>query len=455
MRDLFFLAFLGAFAAFGLRRPFLLILAYAYIDIVSPQRLSHSIVANLPISMIFAALALGAWMIADDKRGIRIAPRQGLMALLLAYAGWTTYYADLPLDALTKWDWAWKALAFAIFLPLTLRTRLRLESLLLFMTLSAGTIIVVGGIKTVLGGGGYGSLALMVYNNSGLYEGSIISTFAIALIPIILWLARFGTVFPSDWRVKLFAGALILSCLLMPIGTQARTGLVCIGVLALLMLRDVKQRFLYMALAGLVGLAAIPFLPQSFTERMGTIQGYQADLSANTRLAVWRWTLDYVERNPWGGGFEAYRQNRIDTQVVEQRTAGDIQVITARIEPDEGRAYHSSYFEMLGEQGYPGLTLFLIIHAIGLIRMERLRRRYRARDGEEAWIAPLATAVQHFQIIYLVGSLFVAIAFQPFIWMMIAFQIGFDQWVGRREKLARPRIGFAGRAPARPAPAAS
>jgi O-antigen ligase len=149
-----------------------------------------------------------------------------------------------------------------------------------------------------------------------------------------------------------------------------------------------------MALAGLVGLAAIPFLPQSFTERMGTIQGYQADLSANTRLAVWRWTLDYVERNPWGGGFEAYRQNRIDTQVVEQRTAGDIQVITARIEPDEGRAYHSSYFEMLGEQGYPGLTLFLIIHAIGLIRMERLRRRYRGRDGKEAWIAPLATAVQ-------------------------------------------------------------
>ena len=42
----------------------------------------------------------------------------------------------------------------------------------------------------------------MVDNNSGLYEGSTISTVAIALIPLILWLARFGTIFPPDWRVQ-------------------------------------------------------------------------------------------------------------------------------------------------------------------------------------------------------------------------------------------------------------
>ena len=50
----------------------------------------------------------------------------------------------------------WKALVFAIFLPFTLRTRLRIEAALLFLTLSAAAIIIVGGIKTVLSGGGYG-----------------------------------------------------------------------------------------------------------------------------------------------------------------------------------------------------------------------------------------------------------------------------------------------------------
>ena len=202
VRDLAFLAFIAALLAFGLKRPFLFTLAYAYVDIVSPQRLSYFLINALPLSLSIAALAVGAWFIADDKRNFTITGRQWLMLTLLAYAGLTTVYADMPAEAWEKWDWAWKALAFAIFLPLTLRTRLRIEAFLLFMTLSAGAIVIVGGIKTMLSGGGYGELNLMVSNNSGLYEGSIISTFAIALIPVILWFARHGTIFAPDWRVK-------------------------------------------------------------------------------------------------------------------------------------------------------------------------------------------------------------------------------------------------------------
>src|SRR3546814_10030239 len=72
------------------------------------------------------------------------------------------------------------------------------------MIVAASTIIIVGGIKTLASGGGYGELNLMVTNNSGLYEGSTISAVAIAIIPIILWFPRFGTIFPPDWRVKTF-----------------------------------------------------------------------------------------------------------------------------------------------------------------------------------------------------------------------------------------------------------
>jgi probable O-glycosylation ligase (exosortase A-associated) len=442
VRDLAFVGFLAALLALGLKRPFLFVLAYLYVDIVSPQRLSYFLLNSIPISMIMAALALGTWFFMDRKKDFSIAPRQWMMLMLLGYCALTTFHADMPVEALTKWDWAWKALAFAIFLPLTLHSKLRVEAALLFMTLSAGLIIIVGGIKTALSGGGYGVLNLMVDNNSGLYEGSIISTFAIALIPIILWFARFGTIFPPDWRVKTFCAGLVFACLLMPVGTQARTGLVCIAVLAVLMLRDVKRRILYMAGAGLLGLAAIPFLPQSFTDRMGTIQGYQADQSANTRLAVWGWTLEYVQTRPFGGGFEAYLQNRIQVRTVDEQAMGEVQMVSARTEADEGRAWHSAYFEMLGEQGYPGLLLFLIIHGGGLMRMEMLRRRYRDREGDMAWVAPLATALQHFQIVYLIGSLFVATAFQPFIWMAVAVQIGFDRVVARRERasLRRPFV---------------
>jgi len=437
MRDLAFVGFIAAMLALGLKRPFLFVLLYLYIDTVSPQRLSYYLINSVPISMIVAVLAIGSWLLIERKNDFSISLRQGLILALLGYAGLTTLHADFPTDALEKWDWAWKALVFAIFLPFTLRTRLRIEAVLLFLTLSAAAIIIVGGIKTVLAGGGYGVLNLMVDNNSGLYESSTISTVAIGLIPLILWLARFGTIFPPDWRVKLFAAGLVFACLLIPIGTEARTGLVCIGVLGLLMLRDMKRRLLYLGGAALLALAAIPFLPTSFTARMDTIQNVQADQSAGTRLAVWAWTWDYAQHNPLGGGFGAYRSNKIQVRTVTAQGSGEMQTVTAQTEADEARAYHSSYFEMLGEQGFPGLALFLLINGIALARLEIVRRRYRRHEGEEAWISPLATALQHFHLIYLVGSLFVGIAYQPFIWLVVGTEIGFDTWLKRKERKAR------------------
>ena len=439
MRDIALVCFLLALLALAVKRPFLFALAYVYVDTVSPQRLSYYLLNSISVSMYVAALAIGAWLV-FDRKDVRPAPRQGLILLLLGYVTLTTLYADLPVEAWTKFEWVWKALVFAIFLPFTLRTRLRVEAALLFLTLSAAAIVIVGGIKTVLSGGGYGVLNLMVDNNSGLYESSTISTIAIALIPVILWFTRFGTIFAPDWRVKIFCFALVFACLLIPIGTEARTGLVCIAVLGVLMLRDVKRRFLYMGAAALLGLAAIPFLPASFTSRMETIQGFEADQSAGTRLAVWAWTWDYVQDHPLGGGFEAYRQNRIHVATVDARTAGEVQFVSTRTEADEGRAYHSAYFEMLGEQGFPGLILFLLIHGIGLARMELIRRRYRRAEGEDGWIAPLATALQHFQLIYLVGALFVGIAYTPFVYLMLGCQIGFDSWLARRDRNQRNEV---------------
>ncbi|MGA9580366.1 MAG: putative O-glycosylation ligase, exosortase A system-associated, partial [Allosphingosinicella sp.] len=433
MRDLFFVGFLLAVLLLGLRRPFLFVLVYAYIDTVAPQRLSYYLLNSLPLSMYVACLALGGWLLFEKKSGLRFSVRQGLLGVLLCYSFYTTMNADFPIEAAEKWDWASTSLAFAIFLPLTLRSKLRIEALLLFLTLSAAAIIIVGGLKTMASGGGYGVLNLMVTNNSNLYESSTISTIAIALIPIILWLAKFGTVFPPDWRVKIFAAALVFACLLMPIGTEARTGLVCIAVLGVLTLRNVKRRFLYLAGAGLLVLASVPFLPDSFTGRMSTIQGYQSDSSAKVRIAVWSWTWNYAQENPLGGGFGAYRGNKIEVLTVSTQGEGGTQTVTARTEIDQGRAYHSAYFEMLGEQGFPGLILFLLIHVGGLVRMEVLRRRYRLAEGDKAWIAPLATALQHFQIIYLVGASFVAIAYTPFTLMILGVQIGLDNLVARRE----------------------
>ena len=440
MRDLAFVGFIAIVILFGFRRPFLWVLGYAYVDIVSPQRLSYYLLNSVPLSLIFFVLAVGGWLALDDKAGTRLSLRQALMIALLGWCGWTTLTADFPVAAVDKWSWVWKALVFAIFLPFALRTRLRIEALLVFMVLCAATIVIVGGIKTLASGGGYGMLNLMVENNAGLYEGSTISTVAIAIIPAILVLMRHGTIFPPDWRVRSFCLALVFACLLIPIGTQTRTGLVCIGLLAAMLLRDSKRRVLWIGAMAAAGAIAVPLLPKTYTERMNTIQGYQADQSASTRIAVWKWTWDYVQDHPGGGGFDAFLGNRLTIKLATTPGQPGAAEAGEVVGHDKARAYHSAYFEMLGEQGFPGFALWALIHLAGLARMEALRRRFRrSGDPGETWIAPLATALQHGHVIYLVGALFIGIAFQPFVFMLIACEIAIDNVTRARRRAAAAR----------------
>jgi hypothetical protein len=350
--------FLTVMAMFllGLRRPFIWVLAYLYIDILAPQKIGWTLTPMLPISLIAFLLAFAGWAFADPKSDTKFTLRQGIMCALLAYCFMTLQWADFPIEAHEKWDWVWKALVFAIFLPVTLITRLRIEAAALVLVLTAGAIIISAGMKTALGGGGYENLYLFVNDNSNIYESSTLATVSIALIPIILWFTRHGTIFPPDWRVKTFAGLLIFACLLIPIGTEARTGLLCIGVLGILMLRDVRNRLMYVMAAG---------------------------------------ALDVT---------------------------------------DAGRAYHSSFFEMLGEQGWPGLIMWLSLHALGLLQMERIRRKWRDRTNPaEQWQGPLASALQFSNIVYLVGATFQGIAYQPVFLMLIGLQIALWTYCRKRD----------------------
>ena len=439
MLDAALFLFVMTLFALGLRRPFVWVLAYLYIDILAPQKIGWTLTPMLPISFIAFMLAFAGWALVDAKSQIRFTLRQGI---LIAFLGWcflTLQWADFPEDAAYKWEWVWRAMVFAIFLPFTLVTRLRLELALLVVTLTAGAIIISSGLKTALGGGGYGSLYFFVNDNSNIYESSTLATVAIGLIPIIWWFMNHGRIFPPDWRVKLFGGAFIFACLLIPVGTEARTGLVCIGVLALLLLRDVKRRMTFIVGGIALVLMAAPFLPTSYYERMGLITGHEQDQSASTRLAVWQWTYEYALENPLGGGFDSYRGNKFEYRLPQVSENGSTTTVEYKDVVDEARAFHSSIFEVLGEQGWIGLFLWVWLHASGLWQMEKLRRRWRGREGA-SWQSPLASALQTTQVIALVGSLFQGIAYQPVILLIIALQCGLWTYLKRcEEAAAEPR----------------
>ena len=164
------------------------------------------------------------------------------------------------------------------------------------------------------------------------------------------------------------------------------------------------------------------------------------DQSASTRVAVWEWTLDYVAHKPFGGGFDAYRSNRFNYVMPVKQVNGNTTTVTYSQVEDKGRAFHSSIFELLGEQGWPGLIIWLALHGLGLWQMERIYRRWKgATDETEAWISPLAAALEMGALIYLVGALFQGIGYQPVMLMLVGLQIGLATYCARIDSVRAGR----------------
>ena len=431
MRDLFMVGVLVLLFLSAFKRPFMMTLGYMYVDLVQPQEVSWYLLNSVPVSLIFGASAVLFYVLFDQNKSARFGP---LQALMLAFLGWvtlTTFNAQLPEVAWEKWNPTWKAIGFAIFLPFVLSTRQRLEAALMIFVLSVGSLTITGAIKTLLGGGGYGTLNLLVDRNTGLYEGSTISTVAIAVIPLIIYLYKYNSLVPKNRLTLLCAAGLVFSSVLIPIGTEARTGLVCLAVLGGLMWIGARRKLLYAGAAVVLALAAIPLLPESFTGRMSTIETYDEDASASTRLAVWGWTIDFVKDHPLGGGFGAYRLNRLEVTVRSRTGDESSSSETSRVLKDEARAYHSSYFEMLGEHGYFGLLLFLAMLVVALVQLRRLYTRFRDAD-EDRWIADVARAIGFMLIIYMVGSIFVGIGTQSPQYFLYAFTAALAQIATKR-----------------------
>lgn len=410
MRSLFLLAIFLILSVLGLTKPYIAGICYIWIDFLVPQQLAYSIISGWPLSMIAGILTLLSF-IAD---GIRIPKKIHLIFYLLiilsVWITFTTTWAVAPTMAWNKWDWAFKGILFSSFMPFIFRNRIQIETGLYAMVFTVGVITLSAGTKTIFGGGGYGSLGILAANNSGIGESSTLAAISVSLIPIALYLYK-HTKIDIKYR-KIIILFIITSYILTIIGTFARTGLIGLGFLLSIYITKSKKKISYLIIFSFAVLSIISFLPEGYLERMSTIQEYENDSSAMGRISVWTWTVEYIVKNPLGGGFHAYVINQLGG--VDQY--GNL----------TGKAFHSIYFEVLGEHGIPGFIIFLAILIYSLFRMFKIKK-IMGEEGRRKWSYDLADALVLSIGSILVSGLFIGIAFQPFIYYFIAFTVCLDQ----------------------------
>jgi probable O-glycosylation ligase (exosortase A-associated) len=429
MQSLFLTGVFAALMFAGFSAAFAAALGFVWVDIVRPQHLAYSIIKGMPLSFIAALLTLTLFAVKDRKAPPRFGVIPLLITLFTLWVTFTTSLSDFPVPAWDKWDWASKVLIFAVVMPYIFRSRVQIEAFILTFVFAASTILIPAGVKTLLGGGGYSTLSVMGTGNSGLSESSTLALVCVMMIPLVMFLMRHTLLLPKNLLTRgLFLGIVAMSVAAV-VGSGARTGLIAVAVMCLLSMLQSKKKLWW-----LVGLAIVAVvllnLDLSSTrwgERMSTIETYNADSSALGRIKVWEWTLNFVGSHPLGGGFNSFLHNRIMFVAPD----GAVQYL-----PEGqfgGKAFHSIYFEVLGEQGYVGFAIYFTIVVLTVLKLLKLKKTWRDHPSM-SWIYGLANALLTSILIFLAGGAFVGIAYQPFIFYMISLTVAIDQYVARVER---------------------
>jgi len=410
LRSLYLVAIYLSFFVLGRSAPFAVALGYVWVDTFNPQSMAYLVLPQIPVSLIMAVATIASYVLFERQK-----PRITLTSiLLLLFAVWVTMttalWAEVPDSAWEKWNFAFKMLCFAAFLPLVFRSRIQIEALLQIYLLSISVHFIPVGLKTMVSGGGYGRALGIVAGNSLLAEGATLAGVSLMLIPIILYLRRNTLIMPKHWAVKLAYSGLVSLALAAAIGTYERTALVGMAIVGGGVWLRARRKILYGALGVLTILAVASRTSEAWDARISTIRHYETESSALGRLLVWQWTIGYVNEHPLGGGFNSYKIDRISFP--PDTPGGDPVVVN-------GVAFHSIYFEVLGEQGYVGLGIFFTIIFFSFWQLHRVARLTR-NVKEMAWAKELAYALQVALLTLLACGAFIGIAFQPMLYYLFA-----------------------------------
>jgi probable O-glycosylation ligase (exosortase A-associated) len=381
---------------FILVRPWIGILVWTWLGFMNPHRLGWGFAQEMPFAFVVAITTfIGMAMSREPKR----IPWTRETVVLVIFIGWmviTTVFAAYPALAQQQLLKVVK-IQLMIFVALMLiNDKERLNWLVLTIAMSIGFYGLKGGIFTILQGGIY-----RVQGPPGTFIGGNNEVgLALAMtIPLLYYCARYAS---QRWLRLTLLGTMLFSALA-AIGTQSRGALLAMAVMGTMFWFKSKQK-VTIALCAIVAIGAIVLvMPEQWYDRMNTIRNYDTDKSALGRINSWQFAWNVAKDRPFGGGFETFRP-RMFRQYAPN--------------PTDSHDAHSIYFEVLGEHGFVGLGLFLLLGMFTWFSAGRIRRA-ASRLSELRWLGDLAAMVQVSLVAYATAGIFLGMAYFDYYYNLV------------------------------------
>lgn len=414
MRDLLLGCMLLWIVLQAFRHPWIGVLGWTWVSIMNPHQLSWKL-NSMPVAAAIAGSTILGMMVAKDRKDFSL-PRENIVLILFMVWMSITLMFSMYFDAsFGLWKRVMKIDLMVLVTMMLLHSKRHLMLFIWVNALSIAFYGVKGGLFTILTGGSY-----RVWGPTGTYiDGN--NEVALAIVMAIPLMRFLQLQMKGRWARHVMTVCMVLMASA-ALGSHSRGALLAISAMALVMWWR-GQKKLQTAIGMLVvGGALLSMMPEEWWARMNTIETYQADSSAMGRINAWWMAFNLAKDNFFGGGFMVYEAD------VFARYAPD---------PTDVHAAHSIYFMVLGEQGFIGLFIFLLLFCLAFGKAGQLRS-LGARVPEAKWVSELGSMLQVSFAGYAVGGAFLSLSYWDFPYNMLIMAVVAHRWLLSKAWLTEP-----------------
>jgi probable O-glycosylation ligase (exosortase A-associated) len=427
MRDFIVISIVIVGAFMALRRPWVGVMLWTWISVMNPHRYCWGFAVTAPVAAVAAGFTLLGLSMTHERRNPFLAAPMGWLAAFAVWMtiSWVLGYGMQSGDPLVwerdydMWKRVMKTFLMIFVTVALLRNRHHILAFIAVAVLSLGILGAKGGIFTLLTGGNYrvwGPPGSFIYDNN---------EFALALIVTIPLLHFLQLQVNKRW-MRHALGLGMLLCAAAALGSHSRGALLALGAMgAVMWWRSRRKGAITLAIIAVVAIV-LPTMPDEWWERMGTISAYEEDASAMGRFRGWKVALAIALHHVTGAGMVYLHP-----------------VIFAMWDSEQGSviAAHSIYFQILGNHGFIGLFLYLMM-GVTTYNCARWLRRHARGIAEAQWAADLGSMVQVGMAGFAVGGALLSLAYVDLPFNMMVMVVLARHWVQTRGWESDPREDF-------------
>jgi len=400
MRDLFVAIVVFGLLPMALSRPHVGIYLWSWIGYHNPHRLAFGWAFNFPWAMIIALATLVGMLFSQEPKRIPWTRESVLLLIFVLWMAVTTYFALYPALAWEQFVKVFKVLLMTYATLIVINNRERLNGLIWVICISLGFYGIKGGIFTISKGGVH-----RVQGPDGTFFGGN-NEMALVLAMIIPLLAYLRLQEKRHWLRLGLAGAMMLSAIA-AIGSQSRGGLLGLASMGVFLWLKSRNKLMtgLMIVSSVLIIGSI--MPQAWYDRMNTINTYEQDQSSMGRINAWWTAYNVAKVRITGGGMEMFRPATFAQYAPN---------------PDNVHDVHSIYFEQIGEQGFIGFAIFVLLGLMTWMRCNQIMRLGK-KDPARKWAADLAAMIQVSMIGYATAGAFLGLSYFDLYYHLIAITV--------------------------------